>query len=120
LRPHLTHLFMEAGDLQRARWFWTDAIGLELLDDHGAYIRVGGGGGFSIGIEQAAPGRVSPPGPEITVRVENVDAVVARLLDLGIEIVEGPSDQPWGARHAWLLDPDGRRMSIYSSPHPIM
>jgi catechol 2,3-dioxygenase-like lactoylglutathione lyase family enzyme len=63
---------------------------------------------------------VSPPGPEITVRVEDVDAAVARLRDLGIEIVEGPADQPWGARHAWLRDPDGRRMSIYSSPQPIM
>jgi uncharacterized glyoxalase superfamily protein PhnB len=63
---------------------------------------------------------VSPPGPEITVRVDDVDAAVARLRDLGIEITEGPVDQPWGACHAWLLDPDGRRMSIYSSGTPIM
>jgi catechol 2,3-dioxygenase-like lactoylglutathione lyase family enzyme len=120
VRPHLTHLFMEVADLERARWFWTEAIGLELLEDRGPYIRVGGGGGFSIGIEQASSGQVLPPGPEITVRVESVDAAVARLLDLGIEIDEGPSDQPWGARHAWLRDPDGRRMSIYSSAQPIM
>lgn len=120
MQPQLTHLFMEVADLARARWFWTEAIGLELLDDRGPYIRVGGGGGFAIGIEQAADGQVSPPGPEINVRVDDVDAVVARLRDLGIEIIEDPTDQPWGARHAWLRDPDGRRMSIYSSAHPIM
>ncbi len=120
MRPHLTHLFMEAGDLDRARWFWTEAIGLELLEDRGPYIRVGGGGGFAIGIEQAAGGRVSPPGPEITVRVDDVEAAAARLRDLGVEIIEDPTDQPWGARHAWLLDPEGRRMSIYSSATPIM
>jgi catechol 2,3-dioxygenase-like lactoylglutathione lyase family enzyme len=119
MRPHLTHLFMEVADLERARWFWVEALGLELLEDRGAYIRVGGGGGFAIGIEQA-PGRVSPQGPEITMRVDDVDVAVARLRDLGVEIVDGPTDQPWGARHAWLLDPDGRRMSIYSSERAIM
>jgi catechol 2,3-dioxygenase-like lactoylglutathione lyase family enzyme len=120
MRPHLTHLFMKVANLERARWFWLDAIGLELLEDRGPYIRVGGGGGFSIGMEQVARDRVSPPGPEITVRVEDVDTAVARLRDLGIQIIEGPVDQPWGARHAWLCDPDGRRMSIYSSRAPIM
>jgi catechol 2,3-dioxygenase-like lactoylglutathione lyase family enzyme len=120
MQPHLTHLFMEVADLQRAHWFWTEAIGLELLEDRGPYIRVGGGGGFAIGIEQAAPGAVSPSGPEITVRVDDVDATAARLRELGIDIIEGPADQPWGARHAWLRDPDGRRMSVYSSGQLIM
>jgi catechol 2,3-dioxygenase-like lactoylglutathione lyase family enzyme len=120
MRPHLTHLFLEVADLERARWFWTEAIGLELIEDRGAYLRVGGGGGFSIGIEQAPGGRASAEGPEITVRVEDVDAVAERLQTFGVEIIEGPADQPWGARHAWLRDPDGRRMSIYSSEAAIM
>jgi catechol 2,3-dioxygenase-like lactoylglutathione lyase family enzyme len=120
MRPHLTHLFMEVADLERARWFWTEAIGLELLEDRGPYIRVGGGSGFAIGIEQAAQSHVSPQGPEITVRVDDVNEVAKRLRALGVEIIEGPADQPWGARHAWLCDPDGRRMSIYSSARPIM
>jgi catechol 2,3-dioxygenase-like lactoylglutathione lyase family enzyme len=110
---------MEAGDLEKTRRFWTEAIGLELLEDRGPYIRVGGGGGFAIGIEQASPGRVSGAGPEITVRVDDVDAAVVRLRELGVEVAD-PCDQPWGARHAWLRDPDGRPMSIYSSGQPIM
>ena len=120
MEPHLTHLFMEVGDLEKAKWFWTEALGLRLLDDRGAYIAVGGNGGFAIGIEQGASGAVSSDGPELTLRVEDVDATARRLQGLGIEIEEGPADQPWGARHAWLRDPDGRRMSIYSSPQTIM
>jgi catechol 2,3-dioxygenase-like lactoylglutathione lyase family enzyme len=120
LRPHLTHLFMDAGDLARTKWFWVEAIGLELLEDHGPYVRVGGNGGFAIGIEQAPPSGVSGAGPEITVRVPDVDALAERLRTLGVEIVEGPLDQPWGARHCWILDPDGRRMSLYSSPESMM
>ena len=119
MNPHLTHLFMEVRDLERTRWFWTEALGLQLLEDRGVYISVGGNSGFAIGIEQAAPGQTSPDGPEITMRVEDVDATVARLRQLGVAIEE-PSDQPWGARHAWLHDPDGRRMSIYSTDRPAM
>jgi len=120
MEPHLTHLFMEVGDLQRAKWFWTEALGLRLLDDRGVYIAVGGNGGFAIGIEQVPAAHVSASGPELTLRVDDVDATAARLAVLGIEIIEGPADQPWGARHAWLRDPDGRRMSIYSSSGTIM
>ena len=118
--PQLTHLFMEVGDLARAKWFWTEAIGLDLLDDRGVYIAVGGNGGFAIGIEQGQRSEVSAEGPEITVRVDDVEALVDRLRALGVEIEEDPSDQPWGARHAWLRDPDGRRMSIYSTDTPAM
>jgi catechol 2,3-dioxygenase-like lactoylglutathione lyase family enzyme len=120
MQPQLTHLFMEVGDLVRARWFWTEGIGLELLEDRGPYIRVGGGGGFALGIEQAPDGRARTDGDEICVRVANVDALTDRLRRLGVTIVEPPADQPWGGRHAWLLDPDGRRISIYSADRPIM
>jgi len=120
IRPHLTHLFMEVGDLEKAKRFWLDALGLQLLDDRGAYIAVGGNGGFAMGIEQAPSGTVSPDGPEITLRVDDVDAAVEHLEQVGIKIDEGPADQPWQARHAWLRDPDGRRMSIYSTDTPTM
>jgi catechol 2,3-dioxygenase-like lactoylglutathione lyase family enzyme len=116
----LTHLFMEVGDLAKARWFWVEALGLQLLSDDGPYIRVGGNGGFAIGIEQILSGVPSKDGPEVTLRVDDVDALTARLRGLGVPIAEGPTDQPWGARHTWILDPDGRRMSIYSSKGPIV
>lgn len=69
MEPHLTHLFMELGDLQRAKWSWTEALGLKLLDDRGVYIAVGGNGGFAIGIEQVPADRVSRGGPDLTLRV---------------------------------------------------
>ena len=116
MTAQLTHLFMEVRSLERARWFWVDAVGLELLEDRGPYIRVGGHGGFAIGIEQHPHGDVSPHGPEICVRVTDVDALAARLTALGLQITEGPADMPWGWRHAWLDDPDGRRVSVYSTP----
>lgn len=81
---------------------------------------VGGNGGFAIGIEQVPLEQVSPRGPEITLRVDDVDETVTRLKEMGVQIEAEPADQPWQARHAWLRDPDGRRMSIYSTDVPTM
>ncbi len=111
---------MEVASLEQARRFWLDALGLQLLDDRGVYIAIGGNGGFAIGIEQVPEDRVSAEGPEITLRVDDVDAAVERLKSFDIEIEEAPADQPWQARHAWLRDPDGRRMSIYSTDTPTL
>jgi catechol 2,3-dioxygenase-like lactoylglutathione lyase family enzyme len=121
--PYLSHLFLEVADLDRARWFWVEALGLVLLQDRGDYLQVGdpAGHGFQIGIERKPESAVEPSDyPEITLRVPDCDAAARHLEGLGVTIEDGPADQPWGARPAWFRDPDGRRMSVYSSDEPIM
>ena len=113
----LSHLFVHVASLLRAREFWVYRIGLEVLVDEPGYLRVGGHDGFHIGIEERPIAQVGSVGIEIIVRVDDVDARVARLRGLGLE-VDGPNDMPWGARHAWLHDPDGYRVSIYT-PLPV-
>jgi uncharacterized glyoxalase superfamily protein PhnB len=44
---------------------------------------------------------------ELTVWVDDTDAVCADLVDRGVEIVSGPQDRRWGLRTAAFLDPDG-------------
>jgi len=44
---------------------------------------------------------------ELTVWVEDADAVCADLTERGASIVSGPLDRPWGMRTAAFLDPDG-------------
>lgn len=108
----LSHLFMLVNDLDAARRFWVDTIGLKVLLEEPGYVRVGGDDGFHIGIEEGVPGPVNAT--EIAVRVPDVDAAYQRLVEAGVAVEGPPTDQPWGARHAWLADPDGRRMSIFS------
>jgi catechol 2,3-dioxygenase-like lactoylglutathione lyase family enzyme len=107
----LSHLFTTVGSMDEARRLYVDLLGLEVLMEGDGYVRVGGGDGFHMGIEEAA-GRDGPH-TEIVVRVDDVDAAVDRLRAAGIEVTD-PTDQPWGARHAWLHDGDGRPLSIYS------
>jgi lactoylglutathione lyase len=112
-RARLSHLYATVSDLGRARAFWTEVLGLELLVDGDEYLRVGGERGFSMGIERAEEG--DQPELEAVVRVADVDATYERLQAQGIECFGPPEDMPWRARHIWLRDPDGHLISIYSS-----
>ena len=106
---------MPVRSLDEARRLYVDLLGLEVLVDEGAYVRIGGGGGFHMGVEQEPAGEVKQA--DIVVRVDDVDAVVERLREAGVDVTD-PEDQEWGARHAWLHDADGRPISIYTPTTP--
>jgi catechol 2,3-dioxygenase-like lactoylglutathione lyase family enzyme len=111
--PGFSHCFLHVADLDRTRAFYVDRLGLEVLAEGGGYLRLGGGGGFDVGVEERAASEVGAPGIELDLRVPDVDALATALRDGGFDLTE-PSDQEWGARHAWLHDPDGYRLSIWS------
>jgi catechol 2,3-dioxygenase-like lactoylglutathione lyase family enzyme len=111
--PFLSHLFVHVVALERSRHFYVDLLGLEVLAEESGYLRLGGGDGFQMGIEERPAGEVGGSGIELVVRVPDVDVAAERLRAAGVGIT-APTDQPWGARHAWLHDPDGYRLSIYS------
>lgn len=111
----LSHLFIIVGDLPTSRSFYADLIGLEVLFEEDAYVRLGGGEGFHMGMEQAPSGTLlGGQSIEIVIRVDDVDRRYGELRGKGVEFEAAPMDQPWGSRHAWLSDPDGNRISIFS------
>ena len=114
--PALSHLYVEVRDLAAAYHFYVELLGLEALvggPDSG-YLRVGGRDGFHVGIEENLGLGEVDAGIEIVIRVEDVDATWARLGEAGVATGLPPADQEWGMRHAWLRDPSGHRLSIYS------
>lgn len=110
----LSHLFVHVTDLARSRRFYVDHLGLSVLVEEDGYLRLGGGEGFHMGLEERDASQVGSRGIEVVIRVGDVDAVYRRLRECGQEFDADPEDMPWGARHAWLTDPDGYRLSIYS------
>ena len=57
---------------------------------------------------------IGSAGIEIVIRVDDVDEAYRRFGAAGVVFDTAPEDQPWGARHAWLHDPDGYWLSICS------
>ncbi len=114
MRARLSHLFVLVSDLEEARRFYVDDLGLQLMMEHPGYLRVGSADGFHMGIEEGTPPDIDAPGIEIVIEVDDVDRRYEEMKAKGIGFVDPPSDQPWGARHAWLTDPDGYRLSIFT------
>ena len=117
----LSHLFFHVRDLAAARAFYVGLLELDVLVDEDGYLRVGGGDGFHIGLEQwpddQMPPAAPPPGPsdpdlEIVIRVDDVERTCKRLRLAGFPIVLGPMETPWGTLHAWTRDPEGRSVSV--------
>ena len=110
--PRLSHVFMHVADLAASRAFYVDLLGLSVLLEEPGYLRVGAEGGFHIGMEEGPT--VGSDGIEIVIEVPDVDRAFDELGGRGVAFEGPPADMSWGARHAWLRDPTGYRLSIYS------
>ena len=49
---------------------------------------------------------------QLTVHVEDVDGICAKLTARGVELLNGPMDRPWGVRTASFVDPGGHIWEI--------
>jgi catechol 2,3-dioxygenase-like lactoylglutathione lyase family enzyme len=67
------------------------------------------------------PSAVAAPGSGarilLTIRVDDVDAVCAELRKLGVTLLNGPIDRPWGRRTAAFADPSGHVWEIAQELH---
>lgn len=52
----------------------------------------------------------------LTIEVDDVDRICARLADLGVALLNGPMDRPWGIRTASFTDPSGHVWEVAGPP----
>ena len=113
-------LFVE--DLEEARDFYARVFDLELLfeDANSAAFRFGNTIVNLLKVE-AAPELVDPAPvgtadaasrSVFTVEVDDVDAKCDQLKALGVELLNGPMDRPWGIRTASFTEPGGHIWEI--------
>lgn len=108
--------------LETAKRFYQEVFGLPVVyeDENSAVFRFGE---TLINLLQAteaptlvAPATVGSPGAgvrqQLTLGVEDVDAMCAELERRGVELLNGPMDRPWGIRTASFRDPGGHIWEI--------
>ncbi|GGV56702.1 glyoxalase [Streptomyces longisporoflavus] len=59
----------------------------------------------------------APVVPDMSVEVDDVDAVHAAVLESGAEIVHSLRDEEWGVRRFFVRDPNGRVINVVSHRH---
>jgi len=50
--------------------------------------------------------------PDMTIEVDDVDAIHAVMVEDGAEIVHPLQDEPWGVRRFFVVDPNGRVINV--------
>jgi catechol 2,3-dioxygenase-like lactoylglutathione lyase family enzyme len=113
-------LFVE--DLEAAKQFYREVFGLPVTfeDDDSA---VFGFGNTIINLLKTTAARelIEPAVVatreagsrlQLTIEVDDVDAMCAKLATRGVELLNGPMDRPWGVRTASFRDPGGHIWEI--------
>ncbi len=113
-------LFVE--DLETSKRFYTEVFGLDVVFEDAESV-VFDFGNTLVNLLQAAaadeliaPATVGPADAgsrlQLTITVEDVDAVCAELTRRGVQLLNGPVDRPWGVRTASFRDPSGHIWEI--------
>lgn len=113
-------LFVE--DLAAAKQFYRHVFGLAITfeDDDSA---VFGFGNTLVNLLKTTAAReLIEPAPvahreagsrlQLTIDVDDVDAMCAELAKRGVKLLNGPVDRPWGVRTASFMDPAGHIWEI--------
>ena len=109
-------------DFERSFRFYAESLGLHVYREWGSGSSRGAvfflGGGF---LELSGSSRTgASESAGLWLQVRDVDAVEREFGDSRVEIIEPPTDMPWGLREMQIRDPDGLRIVIVEVPetHP--
>lgn len=103
-----------ASDLEAAKRFYEEALGLEVLMDLG-WIRTYGNDEMMLAqMSVATQGGSDTPLPDLSIEVDDVDEALLRMTNAGFSAVYGPADEPWGVRRFYVRDPFGKLVNILS------
>jgi catechol 2,3-dioxygenase-like lactoylglutathione lyase family enzyme len=127
-RPATFHVapVIAVTDLDRARSFYEDQLGLDGSPAPGGGWVLAGDHGTVLNLLPDVADAGSASWPVATIRVDDVHAVARALRDRGVPFL-GQDDLPFelddddvsvgqdGLRVAWMRDPDGSILTIFSS-----
>ena len=111
--PHVDYVIQYVASLERSMTFYRDVIGLKVRIEGDGYVEFEmDNTKFSLFERSKLPeliGREAGKAPcgEIGFIIDDVDTEAERLKGLGVEILTGPMDRPWGERTLHISDPDG-------------
>ncbi len=109
-------------DLDQAKAFYRDQLGLEMLDEQPFAIRFGAGHGTQVSVRRGQPNVGQTVGH---FEVDDIEEVVRALTDRGVVFQEYETPKTVDfiatigpARGAWFSDPDGNVFGVRQGPVP--
>jgi predicted enzyme related to lactoylglutathione lyase len=113
-------------NVPKLRTFYAALLGTAGVGDD-AYVEFAVPAGWTLALCEAGSIEFAAPGAHVTgtnrsvrieLEVDDADAEFERMAATAPEVVVPPTTWPWGTRAAWLRDPDGNLVSLYSRVEP--
>lgn len=103
---------LAAADPPAVAGFYAELLGLETVMDMGWIVTLAADTEARPQLSLMQEGGSGTPVPDLSIEVDDVDAVLDRARSMGVEITYGPVDEPWGVRRFFVRDPSGRLVNI--------
>ena len=107
-------VFIKSPDPDRLKAWYRDVLGLA-LDDYGVTFSLAGQAGDQVWSPFTADTTYFAPSIRevmLNFRVDDLDALIVRILAAGGEMQGDVQEEPYG-KFAWLVDPDGTKIELW-------
>jgi catechol 2,3-dioxygenase-like lactoylglutathione lyase family enzyme len=105
---------------QQSREFYVDVLGFEVAMEKDEIITFASPQHPMVQLSVVQHDASIEPQPSVSIEVDDVDAVYAKAIDQGLTIVYPLTDEPWGVRRFFVLDPNGAVINILSHVTPAL
>ena len=105
---------IKSQNLAESRAFYVDFLGLELAMDMGFVMTFVSSSNPTAQISVVRDDGGSTLLPDVSVEVADVDHVHKRAVERGLKIVYPLTDEPWGIRRFFVVDPNGTILNVLS------
>jgi predicted enzyme related to lactoylglutathione lyase len=102
--------------IEESRTFYTEFLGLEVAMDMGWIVTLVSPSNPTAQISLLREPSSAAPHPQVSLSVEvaDVDAIHARAVARGLQIVYPLTTEPWGVRRFHVVDPNGVVINVMS------
>ena len=101
-----------AEDLGKAKRFYGDVLGMDIVMDHGWIVTFAGDAHALVQVSIASEGGSGTPAPDLSIEVDNLEEVLDKAKTRGFPVEYGPAIEPWGVRRFYVGDPFGRLVNV--------
>ena len=124
----LLHTRMRVSDMEQTIQFYTDVLGLEVLErkvsprgSHLAFLKVPNSEELIelTSFPPSGPVRVQEDLVHLAFQVESLDDTIASLNAQGVKITDGPTQSSSGSRFIFIDAPDGYEVELIERPSGI-
>ncbi|MFC7341838.1 VOC family protein [Saccharopolyspora griseoalba] len=112
MQIHRIMPIIQSEDITATRDHYVELLGFEVVMDMDWIVTLVAPGDPKRQISVMSQDATAPMCPDISIEVDDVDAAHATAVEQGRVIVHPLTDEPWGVRRFFCLDPSGTVLNI--------